>query len=135
MRSFDGSGGASNGFGIVPLVLVEGSAPCQHQSYSAYGTAFLSRCGRGGPWDKQLAKFLRNSRGQRTYVDFAQQLGIPASTLHRLESGEQSATLGKVDQITRSIEATNARRRVVGSLIAVSGSVLHALQARRPTQR
>ena len=43
--------------------------------------------------------FLRRKRGQATYAQFARKLGISASTLYRLENGEQSATLKRVEQI------------------------------------
>lgn len=59
-----------------------------------------------GALDKQLAGFLRKARSERTYVAFARQLGLPVSTLHRLESGEQSATLGKLDQIMKRLKCS-----------------------------
>ncbi|MGI8436949.1 MAG: helix-turn-helix domain-containing protein [Chthoniobacterales bacterium] len=61
-----------------------------------------------GPLDKRFAAFLRNARGQRTFAEFARKLGLPPSTLHRLESGEQSATLGKVDQIMKRLRCSLA---------------------------
>jgi DNA-binding Xre family transcriptional regulator len=49
--------------------------------------------------DKQLAQFLRRTRGDQTFADFSRKLGLPPSTLHRLESCEQSITLGRLHQI------------------------------------
>jgi transcriptional regulator with XRE-family HTH domain len=49
--------------------------------------------------DKQLAQFLRRRRGDQTFADFSRKLGLPPSTLHRLEACEQSITLGRLHQI------------------------------------
>jgi transcriptional regulator with XRE-family HTH domain len=49
--------------------------------------------------DKQLAQFLRRTRGDRTLAQFSRKLGVPTSTLHRLEQCEQSITLGRLCQI------------------------------------
>ncbi|MHB9009661.1 MAG: helix-turn-helix domain-containing protein [Limisphaerales bacterium] len=49
--------------------------------------------------DRQFAQFLRQRRGEASFQAFARKLGIAASTLHRLENGQQSATLQRVDQI------------------------------------
>lgn len=49
--------------------------------------------------DTQLAVFLRRKRGDTTYAQFARRLGISASTLYRLEHGEQSITLERLEQI------------------------------------
>ncbi len=47
----------------------------------------------------QLAKFLRKKRGDLTYLQFSRRLGISASTLHRMERGEQNVTLETLEQI------------------------------------
>jgi len=49
--------------------------------------------------DQQLALYLRRKRGDATFTEFSRKLGISASTLYRLENGEQSATLTRLDQI------------------------------------
>ncbi|MHB8523740.1 MAG: helix-turn-helix domain-containing protein [Limisphaerales bacterium] len=49
--------------------------------------------------DPKFAMFLRQRRGAATYAQFARKLGISASTLHRLENGQQSATLARLEQI------------------------------------
>ena len=51
------------------------------------------------PLDKQLADFLRRTRGQQTFAQFSRKLGLPSSTLYRLERCEQSITLGRLHQI------------------------------------
>jgi transcriptional regulator with XRE-family HTH domain len=49
--------------------------------------------------DNALAVFLRKQRGETPYAAFAKKLGITASSLFRLENGEQSATLKTLQQI------------------------------------
>jgi transcriptional regulator with XRE-family HTH domain len=52
-----------------------------------------------GRLEKQLASFLRRERGERTYAEFSKKLGLPPSTLHRLEQCQQSITLRSLQQI------------------------------------
>jgi DNA-binding Xre family transcriptional regulator len=54
--------------------------------------------------EKQLGSFLRKKRGEQTFAEFSRRLGLPASTLHRLESGEQSVTLGKLEHIMKRLK-------------------------------
>ena len=54
--------------------------------------------------DRQLGLFLRKQRGDLTYARFARKLGIAASTLYRLERGEQSLTLGRLEQILKRLK-------------------------------
>jgi len=49
--------------------------------------------------DKKLAKFLKEQRGEMTFAAFSKKTGLPRSTLFRLENGEQSITLGRLNQI------------------------------------
>ncbi len=62
----------------------------------------------GGPvarsLESQLARFLKERRGERTYARFARKLGLPPSTLHRLEQGSQSITLRGLQQILRKLK-------------------------------
>lgn len=55
-----------------------------------------------------MAIFLRQKRGQQTYAAFGQKLGISGSTLHRLENGDQSITVQKLDQILSRLKCTIA---------------------------
>jgi transcriptional regulator with XRE-family HTH domain len=57
-----------------------------------------------GSLEKQLGSFLRKKRGDQTFAEFSRKLGISASTLHRLERGEQSITLGKLEDIMRRLK-------------------------------
>ena len=56
------------------------------------------------PLDRKLAAFLRKERGQRSYAEFSKITGLPASTLFRLENGEQSLTLGKLDAVLTKLK-------------------------------
>ena len=47
----------------------------------------------------QLAKFLREKRGELTLKQFARKLGISDSTLQRVEIGDQNITLKSLQQI------------------------------------
>jgi len=49
--------------------------------------------------EKHLGRFLRKQRGEMTFAEFARMTGLPPSTLHRLERGEQSLTLGRLQQL------------------------------------
>lgn len=49
--------------------------------------------------DKKLAKFIRKQRGEMTFAQFSKKVGLPPSTIHRLENAEQSITLGRLQQI------------------------------------
>jgi transcriptional regulator with XRE-family HTH domain len=72
--------------------------------------------------EKLLGDFLRKQRGERTYAKFSRRLGLPQSTLHRLENGSQSITLRGLQQIMR---------RLTCSLTDIFG----ANQVRRPPAR
>jgi DNA-binding Xre family transcriptional regulator len=56
--------------------------------------------------EKQLGSFLRKKRGDQTFAQFSRKLGIPASTLHRLEQCQQSITLGKLQHIMKRLKCT-----------------------------
>ena len=47
----------------------------------------------------QLAKFLREKRGELTLKQFARKLGISDSTLQRVEIGDQNITIKSLQQI------------------------------------
>jgi transcriptional regulator with XRE-family HTH domain len=54
--------------------------------------------------EQQLGRFLRARRGEQTYAQFSKKLGVPPSTLHRLERGDQSITLRGLRQILRRLK-------------------------------
>lgn len=54
--------------------------------------------------ETQLGKFLRARRGELTYAEFSKRLGLPLSTLYRLERGEQSITLRGLQQIMKRLK-------------------------------
>ena len=47
--------------------------------------------------DRQLARYLRRARGSLSYADFAKQVGVSHTTLHRIERGEHHITLSKLE--------------------------------------
>jgi len=49
--------------------------------------------------EKQLADFLKKERGQMSYAEFSKKTGLTPSTLFRLENGQQSITLGRLQQV------------------------------------
>jgi transcriptional regulator with XRE-family HTH domain len=49
--------------------------------------------------DKKLARFIREQRGEMTFAQFSKKVGLPPSTIFRLERCEQSITLGRLQQI------------------------------------
>lgn len=55
-------------------------------------------------FDQQLARLLRQQRGDLTYSQFARKLGIVPSTLFRLEHASQSATLRKMEEILKRLK-------------------------------
>jgi transcriptional regulator with XRE-family HTH domain len=56
--------------------------------------------------ERQLAAFLRRKRGGLSYAKFSQRLGLPPSTLHRLEMCEQSITLRRLQQIMKRLNCS-----------------------------
>jgi len=54
--------------------------------------------------DAQLAKFLRKSRGELSYAQFAKKTGISHTTLHRLERGEHHLTINKLETMMRKLK-------------------------------
>ena len=63
-----------------------------------------SLCGVPASLETQLGRFLRARRGEMTYAQFSRKLGLPPSTLHRLEQGAQSITLRGLQQIMRRLK-------------------------------
>jgi transcriptional regulator with XRE-family HTH domain len=56
--------------------------------------------------ERQLAAFLRKKRGDMTFTQFSRKLGLPPSTLHRLESCQQSLTLRRLQQILNRMKCS-----------------------------
>jgi transcriptional regulator with XRE-family HTH domain len=55
---------------------------------------------------KQLAVFLRKQRGEQTYAKFSRKVGLPPSTLFRLENAQQSITLDRLELILQRLKVT-----------------------------
>lgn len=56
--------------------------------------------------EKQLADFLRRKRGGLSYAEFSRKMGLPSSTLHRLEMCEQSITLRRLQHIMKRLKCS-----------------------------
>jgi len=54
--------------------------------------------------DRQLALFLRKTRGELSYAQFAKKTGISHMTLFRIEKGEHHLTLDKLDTVLRKLK-------------------------------
>jgi transcriptional regulator with XRE-family HTH domain len=54
--------------------------------------------------DRQFAAFLRQQRGGMTYARFSRKTGLPPSTIFRLENGQQSITLSKLQGVLRRLK-------------------------------
>jgi transcriptional regulator with XRE-family HTH domain len=58
--------------------------------------------------DHKLAQFLKKQRGEMSYADFAKKTGITASSLFRLENGQQSITLTRLHGLLKKLKASVA---------------------------
>jgi transcriptional regulator with XRE-family HTH domain len=54
--------------------------------------------------DRQLALFLRKTRGEMSYAQFAKKTGISHMTLFRVEKGEHHLTLDKLETVMRKLK-------------------------------
>ena len=69
-------------------------------------TAWAGSVCVAGSLERQLGEFLRERRGEMTYAEFSRRLGLPPSTLYRLERGDQSITLCGLQQIMKRLRCT-----------------------------
>jgi transcriptional regulator with XRE-family HTH domain len=58
--------------------------------------------------DKKLSAFLKKARGSMSFTEFSRKTGLPPSTLHRLENGDQSITLGRLDSVMKKLKVSMA---------------------------
>jgi transcriptional regulator with XRE-family HTH domain len=58
--------------------------------------------------DHKLAQFLKKQRGEMSYADFAKKTGLTASSLFRLENGQQSITLTRLHGLMRKLKVSMA---------------------------
>lgn len=56
--------------------------------------------------DLRLARFLRAMRGDEPRASFCRRLGVSEAHLYRLEAGDSSVTMGKLDGILRGLRCT-----------------------------
>ena len=55
---------------------------------------------------KQLAEFLKKTRGEMTFAQFEKKMGISASSLHRIEICYQNVTLDMLETITARLKVS-----------------------------
>lgn len=72
--------------------------------------------------DATWGSFLRKARAGQSYSEFAAKVGVSESTLFRYETGEQSVTLRKLEDIMQ---------RLGISLADVFGNEVHLKRTRR----
>lgn len=51
-----------------------------------------------------LAKNLKKYRGEISHSEFARQLKLPKSVLHRLETGEHNPTLSTIEMLLKALK-------------------------------
>ena len=54
--------------------------------------------------DQQLARFLRQQRGELSFEKFSRKTGLTPSTLFRLENGQQTITLRRLGQMMERLK-------------------------------
>ena len=54
--------------------------------------------------NRQLARQIKQRRGQATQTEFARKLGIAVSSLNRIEQGQQNVTLKMLDKLCKSLK-------------------------------
>lgn len=54
---------------------------------------------------RQLGRFQRQKRGDLSLPAYARKLGISASSLHRMEMGEQNVTLKTLEQLLKRLNS------------------------------
>lgn len=54
--------------------------------------------------EKQFGAFLRRKRGEMSFAQFSRKVGLPPSTLYRVERGEQSITLRMLQHIVGKLK-------------------------------
>jgi len=55
---------------------------------------------------KQLGQFLRKKRGNKSYPEFARQVGVASSSLQRIEMGEQNVTLKTLEHLMKRLKCS-----------------------------
>ena len=53
---------------------------------------------------KRLGKFLRKKRGEMTFVEFGRKIGISASSLQRIETGQQNVTIDTLELLVTRLK-------------------------------
>jgi len=56
--------------------------------------------------DLLLAAYLKKQRGEKSFAAFSKETGLNASTLFRMERGDQSITLGRLNDLLKKLNAS-----------------------------
>ncbi len=56
--------------------------------------------------DQTFAAYIKRQRGDRSFAAFAKEIGLDPGSLHRLERGEQSITLGRLTRVLKRLNAS-----------------------------
>ena len=56
--------------------------------------------------DKKLAQFLKKQRGEMSYAGVGKKAGFTASSVFRLENGQQSITLTRLHDLMKRLKVT-----------------------------
>lgn len=59
-----------------------------------------------GSLGDHLSRFLREQRGSLTYAQFSKKVGLPPSTLFRLENRQQSITLNRLELVLKRLKVS-----------------------------
>jgi len=54
--------------------------------------------------DREFAHYIRGARGGLSYAEFAKNVGVSHTTLHRVERGEHHITLSKLETILNRLK-------------------------------
>jgi DNA-binding Xre family transcriptional regulator len=54
--------------------------------------------------NKRLASFIKDKRGELSYVQFEKKYGISSSSVSRIESGEQNVTLKTLEDLCKTFK-------------------------------
>jgi DNA-binding Xre family transcriptional regulator len=55
-------------------------------------------------FDEQFGRFLRAKRGERTLQEFAKEIGLTKSSVHKLENAQVSARLQTIERICKRLK-------------------------------
>lgn len=76
-----------------------------HREYAFFQNLGVPKAHQPNLEDK-LAAFLKKTRGETSYAEFAKKTGLTPSTLFRLENRQQSITIGRLEDVMARLKVT-----------------------------